>query len=176
MPLSALELDAQLSWSFTRANGTFRATKQGRDSRTWSLAGIDLSILDQAIIDEVTLGGTTPDLVIDLTDDMNLVDEAVALTVVQSILIIAAPTVPGEDNCAVALAPGDTNPFRWLFGADNDKITVPAGGVYLHSYGLGPSGTYIVGQPITPTTKILKLTRTGPDDIDVFIFVGGSTH
>lgn len=175
MGLSLLDLDVNLTWSFSRDNGVFRATKQGKDSRSWSLDGLDLTTYDQAIVETVTLGGTDVELEIDLTSEVNLVNEAFALTVVQTILILAAPNDPDLENCGVRFGPGSLTPFRWTFGSDTDSVTIDANGVYLQSDGVGSSGTNIRGRAVTASTKRLRLTHTGQDDVDVFFFVGGST-
>lgn len=176
MGLTTLELDLNLTWVFERLNGVFRATKQGRDSRAWSLAGLDLSVYDQAIVDDVTLTDTNPDLTIDLTDGANLIPEFFALTVVQAIVILARPTDHASEDCAVVFSPGSTNPFRWTFGGNTHNVSIAPYGMYCQSYGIGEVGTNIPGRAVTPTTKNLKLSRQGPDEIDVFYFIAGSTQ
>ncbi len=180
--LTALELDVNLTWAFARSNGLFKATKQGRDNRAWSLAGLNLLDYNQAIIFEETFN-PGQSLIIDLTSDNNLLLDNIALQSVLTIMVKVLPTTIGLNNGLAIIAPGVPNGFPWLWldtgtpsagGATGDVAEIiHCNGLYLASYGVGESGTNLNGKPVSPTQKTLMFENTGSDPIDIFAFIGG---
>lgn len=161
MPLTNASLTTNFQWSLSRTNTGYRVTKQGPESQSYSLVGLDTDIWNQVSTNSYTItSGSTQ--TIDLQDQSNLVYEDFAFSRVKTIVV---QPVGSE----VTLAPGAASGLQWFFGSASGSVVVPASGCFVFSLGAAASGT-----TVDSTHRYLKLTASGAGTSTVDVVILGS--
>jgi len=162
MPLTTATLNNQLSFTLTRTNTGFNATKANNNSVTFNLNGLNVTTFNQVFAQQYTLAAAA-NQDIDLTSLTNLVYESFSFG--HALLLMVTAT---GSQCTVT--PGPTNGLQWFFGGSTQSVIIPAGGFFCFSEPVtGP------GHVVDSTHKVLRFTNSGGTSLTLNVAILGST-
>lgn len=172
--LTEFNIAANVSWRFEFDSGDGLAVvTQGRDKKSYSMRGLDVTTYDEAIVGVVTLGGTDNELTIDLWDFVNRVSEETGLSEALAIYLQTAPVDEEETDCSVIFGPASSGGFQWFFGGLTNSITLSYRDCLVKPGPAEPDGTSGPGYAVTSTTGKLTFRNPGSHDIELFYAIMG---
>ena len=162
MPLSTLQLAANVSVSLQKTVTGWPSITQGPDVIQWDLSDTDLSVFTQAYaaIHTINASGSTT---IDLQSFTNLATESVTLTKALAMVV----TVSGATGI-LKIQPGASNGLAaWFFGSTDGVILAHGDKLAIAR---DPTLTPVT---VDGTHKTIKLENTGAATITVTIVIIG---
>ncbi len=172
MPLSALGMDASITWTMYYALTGFANRTQGPDGQEFSfdLGGIDTSVWNQIYATQVTLNPGTNSGDLDIRAFTNLAGGSVTATKALGLIGVTS----GGD---VTITPGASNGFNWFFNGSSTATTSGLRmlqGVFINC---GDSSD-TAGSTIDATHKTLRLLNgsgSATATVTLGVIVGGNS-
>lgn len=142
--------------------------RQGEDSISVNLAGVNLSVWNDAFIAKQLInGGAT--VTADLQNYVDLLNQsAKVMTKVFALAVKMDLSDPTKPNAVLKIKPGAVNPLQWFFTSNAEGIKLPAG----HISAIVAPIDYI-GYTVDATHRTLDFTNTGTDPLNATIIVLG---